>query len=161
MDLSILLFGRSPIEIILRAAIIYFFLLFLLRLVGRHEFGQLSTFDLILFLIISESVSNSLSAGDISLVSGIISASTLIAIDLIMDFLKFKSSFIRRLFSDHQVKLIQDGKMMKNNMRRELLTRDDLLVGLREKGVDHIEDVREAYLEPDGSISVLARSQKG
>jgi uncharacterized membrane protein YcaP (DUF421 family) len=160
MGTPFLAFETSPVEIVARAAVIYFFLLILLRVIGRHEFGQLSTFDLILLLIISESVSNALSAGDRSLLTGIISAATLITIDLAMDFLKYKSSFIRGLFSGHAVKLVEYGRVNRKNMRRELMTKDDLMEGLREQGVERIEEVREAYLESDGTISVLKYDKK-
>lgn len=155
MGMAFLSFETAPLEIIARAFIIYFFLLLLLRLIGRHEFGQLSTFDLILILIISESISNALSAGDRSLLTGLISAATLIVIDLLMDVLKYKSSLVRNLLSSKPVKLVDDGKILRNNMRRELMTRDDLMEGLRGQGYDRIEDVREARLEADGTISVL------
>ncbi len=100
----------SPLEAVLRAALIYLFLLVMFRLIGRHEFADLSPFQLILLLIISESVSDALSAGDNSLVTAVISAGTLLAISVGISYGKFKSEAFRKILSASPLKAIENGK---------------------------------------------------
>lgn len=147
---------QTPIwEIIFRAAVIYFFLLAALRLIGRHELGQLSVFDLVLLLIISESISSSITAQDKSLIAGLLSVSTLLVVNVLMSYGKYKSRSFRKLVSGESLKLIQDGKLIEKTMSREMMTRDDVTESLRIKGIERIEDVKLGYLEADGSISAI------
>ncbi len=98
--MSELLALQTPVwELMLRAAVIYFFLLSIFRLIGRHEFGQLSPFDLVLLLIISESVSSSLNVSDNSLTSGLILAATLLGINVILSFAQYKNQSFKRIVS--------------------------------------------------------------
>jgi len=134
---------------------IYFALLFAFRLIGKHEFGQLSPFDLILLLLISESVSEALSSGDDSLTTGLLSAATLIAVSVSLSFIKFKSKRLRDFLEASPKKLIDNGVVIDKNLHRELMTREDLREALRTKGVERFEDVKESYMETDGEISVI------
>ncbi|WP_054848459.1 hypothetical protein [Methanoculleus chikugoensis] len=87
------------VELALRAAVIYFFLLLVMRVIGRHEFGQLTPFDLILLLIISESISQAITAGDDSLLAGLVSASTLLGLSVLVSIGQYKSMRIRKIVS--------------------------------------------------------------
>ena len=126
---------QTPVwEIILRAAVIYFFLLAALRLIGRHELGQLSVFDLILLLIISESISSSITAQDRSLIAGLLSVTTLLVIDVLMSYGKYRSRSFKKIVSGDSLKLIENGRLIKKTMSREMMTRDDVMESLRIKG---------------------------
>ena len=143
------------VELILRAAVIYFFLLLVMRVIGRHEFGQLTPFDLILLLIISESISEAFTAGDDSLLAGLVSASTLLTLSVLVSFGQYKSKRFRKIVSPEALKVIENGHVIERSLRRELMTRDDLIERLRARGIDGIEKVRVAYIESDGDISAL------
>jgi len=147
---------QTPLaELILRAAVIYFFLLIVMRVIGRHEFGQLTPFDLILLLIISESISEALNAGDSSLLAGLVSASTLLGLNVLLSVAQYWSPRIRKVISPGALMVIRDGRIIEESLRRELMTRDDLIERLRAKGIDGVEGVRVAYIESDGDISAL------
>jgi len=119
---------QTPLaELILRAAAIYFFLLLVMRFIGRHEFGQLTPFDLILLLIISESISEALTAGDDSLFAGLVSASTLLGLSVLVSFGQYKSRRFRAIVSPEALKVIEDGRVIEKSLRRELMTREDLI----------------------------------
>lgn len=155
------------VELILRAAVIYFFLLLVMRFIGRHEFGQLTPFNLILLLIISESISGALTAGDDSLIAGLVSASTLLTLSVLISIRQYKSPWIRKIVSPGALKVIDDGKIIEKSLRRELMTRDDLIERLalfecsspghpvHRTPAREIETVRVAYIENDGDISAL------
>lgn len=147
---------QTPLlELILRAAVIYFFLLLVMRLIGRHEFGQLTPFDLILLLIISESIAEAFTAGDSSLLAALVSASTLLALSVLVSIGQYKSQRIRKIVSPEALKVIEGGKIIEKSLRRELMTHDDLRERLRALGIASIEEVRIAYIESDGDISAL------
>ena len=147
---------QTPLlELILRATVIYFFLLLVMRAIGRHEFGQLTPFDLILLLIISESISGALTAGDPSLLAGLVSASTLLILSVLISIGQYKSKRIRQIVSPEALKVIEDGKIIERSLRRELMTHDDLIERLRARGIGGVEEVRVAYIESDGDISAL------
>jgi uncharacterized membrane protein YcaP (DUF421 family) len=119
---------QTPLpELILRAAVIYFFLLLVMRLIGRHEFGQRMPFDLILLLIISESISEALTAGDDSLLAGLVSASTLLLLSVLVSFGQYRSKRTRSIVSPDPLKVIENGKVIEKSLKRELMTREDLI----------------------------------
>ncbi len=150
----------SPLEIVLRATVIYLFLLLAFRLMGSHEFGQMTPFDLILLLIISESVSNALSAGDNTLGTALISAVTLLTINVAISYGKFRSKTIRKIVASGSKKLIENGAPILETMSRELMTMDDLMESLREEGVLRLDEVKVAYLESDGKVSVIKHKKE-
>lgn len=147
---------QTPLpELILRAAVIYFFLLIVMRIIGRHEFGQLTPFNLILLLIISESISQAINAGDNSLLAGLISASTLLSLNVLLSIGQYKSRLIRGFVSPEALKVIENGRIIEKSLRRELMTHDELLERLRARGIGGVEEVQVAYIESDGDISAL------
>jgi uncharacterized membrane protein YcaP (DUF421 family) len=97
-----------------------------MRVIGRHEFGQLTPFNIILLLIISESISESLSAGDTSLIAGLISASTLLGLSVLLSVGQYKSRRIREITSPSALTVIEEGRIIEQSLRREVMTREDL-----------------------------------
>ena len=147
---------QTPLaELVLRAVVLYFFLLLVMRLIGRREFGQLSPFDLILLLLISESVAEALTAGEKSLPGGLVSASTLLILSVLVSIGQYKRPWIRKIFTPDSLKVIEDGKIIEKSLRREMMTHDDLIERLRARGIAGVEEVRVAYIESDGDISAL------
>lgn len=147
---------QTPLaELVLRAVVLYFFLLLVMRLIGRREFGQLSPFDLILLLLISESVAEALTAGEKSLPGGLVSASTLLILSVLVSIGQYKRPWIRKIFTPDPLKVIEDGKIIEKSLRREMMTHDDLIERLRARGIAGVGEVRVAYIESDGDISAL------
>lgn len=119
---------QTPIvELILQATAIYFFLLLVMRIIGRHEFGQLTPFDLILPLIISESTAEAFTAGDGSLLAGLVSASTLLGLSMLVSIGQYKSKRFRSIVSPEALKVSENGHVIERSLRRELMTHDDLI----------------------------------
>ncbi len=141
-------------EMILRAVIVYFFLLIILRLTGKRQVGQLSPFDLVLLLVLSNAVQNSMNAGDNSLTGGLISAATLVVINYAVGVATYRSKKIEALVEGRPEILIHNGKLFEEVMRRQLLTHHELNEALRASGCGNIEDVHVAFIENDGKITV-------
>ena len=144
-------------EFILRAIMVYSFLIIMLRLTGKRQIGQLAPFDLVLLLVLSNALQNSMNGGDNSVVGGYISAATLIAINALIGYLTYKSKAIEGFIEGHPRVLIHNGKLYPEALRHERLTHHELMSALRSGGCSCIEEVRSAILEPDGQITVIAR----
>jgi uncharacterized membrane protein YcaP (DUF421 family) len=156
MPLEELLIPETPVwELVARGIIIYFALMLAFRLIGKREFGQLTAFDLILLLIISEAISPAINADDSSITAGMIVAATLFAVNYLMGWAQFKSKAFKKLVSGEAEVLIRDGEPDERIMNRERITRDEIVASLRVKGIDGLDKVRLGYLEDDGEISAL------
>ena len=144
-------------EFVARAAIVYCFLLILLRLTGKRQVGQLAPFDLVLLLVLSNAVQNSMIAGDASLVGGLISAATLIGLNYLVGTLVFRNRKAEELIEGRPQVLIHDGKLSEDVMASARLTHHELHAALRRAGCAHVEEVQLAMLENNGAISVMLR----
>lgn len=141
-------------EFIVRGVVIYVFLLVLLRVTGKRQISQMSPFDLVLLLILSNAVQNSMNAGDNSLTGGIISATTLVALNYAVGMATFRSKRVERLVEGRAQLVVHNGKVFEDVMREASITRDELETMLREAGFFALKDVRLAVLENNGKISV-------
>ena len=141
-------------EIVLRAAVVYGCLFLLLRFGGKKHIGDLSPFDLLVLLILSETVQNALIADDKSLVGGLLSAVTLVAIGHIVGYASWRSKKAGRFFEGAPRILIRHGQVCRKVMAEERITRSELIEALRREGCATITKVRFAVLENDGSITV-------
>ena len=147
-------------EFVVRGIVIYFFLLLLLRLTGKRQIGQMSPYDLVLLLILSNAVQNSMNAGDNSLTGGIISAVTLVAVNYALGVLTYKSKRVERLVEGRAQIVVHDGKLFEDVMSEANITRDELDSTLREAGFFDLKEVRLAILENNGKVSVQGYEKK-
>jgi len=147
-------------ELVARALVVYMFLILLLRITGKRQIGQLSPFDLVLLLILSNAVQNSMNAGDNSLVGGLISAVTLVAINYLVGLITFKSKKLEEVIEGRPQLLIHEGKLFEEVMTDAKLTRHELDSTLRQSGYFAIKDVKLAILEPNGTVSVQGYERK-
>ena len=144
-------------EFIVRGAIVYFFVLLLLRITGKRQVGQLAPFDLVLLLILSNAVQNAMNGGDNSVLAGIILASGLIAVNYAVGVATFKSKKLEALVEGRPEILIHNGKLFTDVLEREKLTHHELNAALRQAGCANVEEVHYAILENNGQISVQAK----
>jgi uncharacterized membrane protein YcaP (DUF421 family) len=144
-------------ELILRAVIVYSFLLLAFRFIGKKHVGELAPFDLLVLLILSETVQNSLIGDDKSLIGGLISAATLLALVQGINHLNWRSKQANRLLEGVPKILVRNGKTYIPVMDREKVTHSELLEAMRSNGCSNILDVRAAILENDGKISIIKR----
>lgn len=144
-------------ELVLRSIAVYVFLLVLLRMTGRRQVGQLSPFDLILLLVLSNAVQNSMNGGDNSLIGGLISAATLVTINYLLDYATTASNRLDRLIGGRPQILIRNGRLRTENLAAVNLSRRDINAALRKAGCIRIDEVRLAMLETNGAISVVLR----
>lgn len=147
-------------EFVLRGVVVYLFLLVFMRLSGKRQTGQYEPFDLILLLILSNAVQNSMNAGDNSLVGGLISASTLIVCHMLLAWLTFRHAWMERLVDGRPQVLVRDGQLDTALMRKELLSTRDLEAALRAGGCLDLHEVERATIETNGQITVVLRRRE-
>jgi uncharacterized membrane protein YcaP (DUF421 family) len=143
------------LTIALRTSVVYLALLLGLRLTGTRQLGQMSAFDLVLLLIISNAVQNAMVGPDTTLAGGLVAAGVLIGWHAVIDRVRRRSRGVARWLSGEGIMLVNHGTVLEEHARRAGISRDDLLQALREHGVSSVTDVRLAVLEPDGAISVI------
>ena len=144
-------------ELLVRAVVVYVFLVVLIRITGRRQVGMMSPTDFILLLILSNAVQNSMNGGDNSLGAGLILAAVLVALNYAMSWLARRSKFIEQLLVGRPVFIVRDGKMDEHTLAKEKVTHHELAAALRAAGCPNIEAARHVILETNGSISVIHR----
>ena len=147
-------------EIILRGSVMYIALFALLRIILKRQGGTLGMTDLLLITLLADASQNAMAGGYKSIPDGIVLVGTLIFWNYAFDWLSFKSEWFGRLIEPPPLSLIKNGKMLRKNMKLELIKEDELLMELREQGLDDVSKVKEAYIESDGSISVIQYEER-
>lgn len=148
------------LEIILRGSVMYISLFVLLRVVLKRQAGGLGMTDLLLITLIADASQNAMAGEYRSLPAGIILVSTIIFWSFAFDWLSYRFPWFNRLTEPPPLPLIKNGKLLRRNMRRELITEEELMSQLREQGLDDVGKVKEARMESDGHISVVQQEQK-
>lgn len=145
-------------ERIIRAILVYFFVVVALRLAGKREIGALNPFDLVVLLFLSNILQNSIIGNDLSITGGLIGAATLLLLNYAVQRFLFDHQALDHVLEGEATVLIEDGKILHENLKKELVTEDVLIVAVHKQGLLDIADVEKAVLETDGNISVFART---
>jgi uncharacterized membrane protein YcaP (DUF421 family) len=153
------LFQNPFVDIVARTATIYLTLLVGLRLTGKRQVGQLTPFDLLLLLLLANSVQNAMVGPDTTLYGGLIAAATLFVANAVVARVTHGSKAVTQLVEGTPTFLIRHGKILAENLAREGVTDADLLRALREHGIAEVAHVRSAVLEVDGTVSVLKEDE--
>jgi uncharacterized membrane protein YcaP (DUF421 family) len=157
---DVLLPSISWIEIVLRGTVMYLAIFTLLRVTVRRNVGSLGMSDLLLITLLADASQNAMAGEYKSLPDGILLVSTIIFWSYALDRLSFKYPRLRRWIEPPAMLLVKDGKLLYRNMRRELISEEELKAQLREQGTADVADVEEARIESDGRISVVRREEK-
>lgn len=161
MDWNTVFAPSVPVlELFLRGTVIYLAVFIMMRVVGNREAGEFNTADLIVIVIISEAASVGIGGDANSISDGIILVATILVWSTSLDALGYYVPAVRVLLKPKPQPLIYDGQLQKRTMRREFMTRDEVDSELRLNGITDIADVRLAFVEPNGSISVIRHSEQ-
>lgn len=147
------------LDIIIRSAAVYFFMVIALRLFGKKELSQLNTADVILILLISNSAQNAMVGNNTSLWGGLAAASVLFTINYILKKLMFRYSKFSDFMQEKPEILIHNGNLDFNILSKLNITSDELKEAMREHGIEYFKDVKLAMLEIDGNISIISGTQ--
>jgi len=147
------------IEIVIRGTIIYLVLFFFLRLL-RREAGAIGIADLLVVVLIADAAQNAMGSKYESITEGIVLVGTILFWNYTIDSLAYKFPAFQRLVRPRPLLLIKNGELMRRNLQKEMITKEELMSQLREQGVEKIEEVKNCHMEGDGKISVVANDQK-
>lgn len=143
-------------EVMLRGSVTFLGLMLLFRVLGQREEGGLGLTDLLLVVLVADAASAGLTGEASSVGDGFVLVGTLLFWSVLFDALSYRFPALGRVLKARRKALIRDGQLNRSVMRRELMTLDEVMSQLRLHGIEDLDQVRRAYLEPNGLISVLA-----
>lgn len=148
-------------EFVLRAVLVYGFLILILRLTGKRQIGQMSPFDLVLLLVLSNAVQNSMNGGDNTVAAGLILATTLVAFNALVSFLTAKNRTAEKWLVGEPEIIIHNGKIVQETLDKEAISLSELEGAMREAGCGDFKHVQLAMLEMNGQISIVRNDDGG
>jgi uncharacterized membrane protein YcaP (DUF421 family) len=148
---------HSVLELLLRGTLMYLAIFVLLRVVLRRQIGGIGPTDVLVIVLIAEVSGTAIAPAEQSVVEGAILVATVLFWSYVIEWLQSRFPGFERLTRDRKLKLVEDGRMLRRNMRREFVTSEELMAQLREQGVEDCTGVKAAYMEGDGSISVIKK----
>lgn len=152
---SVFHFSVHPAEMIVRGTAIYWFIFLIFRFLLRRDIGAIAVTDVMLLVLIADAASNGMSGNYDSVTDGCVLVATIAGWNYVLNWMSFHFSVARRLLQPPPLALVRNGKVQRRAMRQELITMEELKYKLREQGVENLDEIRIAYLEEDGEISVL------
>ena len=154
-------FTVSPLELMLRGTLMFWFLFIVLRFVLRRDVGSLGISDFLFVVILGDAAQNSMIGSATSATDGMLLIATLVFWSYMLDYMSFKFPVIQHFTSAPRLCLVRDGKLQRRNMRREFITDEELNAKIRHEGVDDLATVKRMYLEADGEMSLIRNDQPG
>ena len=142
-------------EFIVRGLVIYVFLIGILRATGKRQIGQMNPFDLVLLMVVSNAVQNSMNGGDNSVLAGMILSVTLVAANWLVGKAAVSNKVFGKSMQGEPRVLVHDGSVNLKALNEENISHQDLMLAIREAGIADTLEVRSAILEVNGSISVI------
>jgi uncharacterized membrane protein YcaP (DUF421 family) len=148
-------FTVSPLELVVRGSLIYLGLVLVLRFVLRRDVGSMSVADVLFIVLLADAAQNAMAGEYTSLADGAVLLGTLVGWNLILDWLNYHSPLFRRFIEPPPLPLVRDGKWLRQNLKKEWITTEEVQSKLREQGIDDIAGIRVAFLEPSGELGVI------
>jgi uncharacterized membrane protein YcaP (DUF421 family) len=145
-------------DLVVRAIVVFFFVLVLTRVIGRRELSQLAPFDLILLIILGDALQQGLTQDDYSVTGAILIVGTFAVLQVTMSWLGFRFARLRPILEGEPVIIIEDGKAIERNLKRERLTLEEVAESARLHEIASLDEVRWAVIERNGEISFIKKS---
>jgi uncharacterized membrane protein YcaP (DUF421 family) len=145
-------------DIVLRALVLYVFIVFVMRVIGRRELSSMTPFDLILLIILGDAVQQGLTQDDYSVTGAVLAVSTIAALQVFTSYLSFRSRKARKVLEGEPIVIIERGELVDDNMKRERMTEDEVAEEMRQQQISSLDEVEWAILESNGSISFIKKN---
>jgi len=145
-------------DIVLRAAFLYVFVVFVMRVIGRRELSSMTPFDLVLLIVLGDLIQQGLTQDDYSVTGAVLAIGTIASLVVLTSYLSYKSRRARKLFEGEPVVLVERGALVERNLSRERMTADDVAEEMRQQQVGSLDDVEWGILEANGSISFIKKN---
>lgn len=151
---------QSLLEIFIRGTIMYLAMFALLR-IFRRQAGSLSIADLLVIVVIADAAQNGLAGETKSVTESILLICTIVFWNVLLDWLGFKSKFFEKILEPEKLQVIENGKYLRRNMRKEMITTEEIESQMRQNSIQDMSEVETAYLESDGYFSFIKKSSNG
>jgi uncharacterized membrane protein YcaP (DUF421 family) len=145
-------------DIVLRAIVLYAFVVMLMRVIGRRELSSMTPFDLVLLIVLGDAIQQGLTQDDYSVTGALLAISTIATLQVITSYLSFRSGRMRKLFEGQPIVLVDHGEIVERNLKRERMTPDEVAEEMRQQQISSIDEVAWAILEANGSISFIKKN---
>ncbi|HYY63752.1 MAG TPA: YetF domain-containing protein [Gaiellaceae bacterium] len=145
-------------DLAIRALVLYAFVFVLTRVVGRRELSSLQPFDLILLIVLGDSIQQGLTQDDYSVTGALIVVGTIAGLQVLTSYLSFRLPALRPVFDGQPIVIVEDGKPIRKNLHRERLSIEDVMEEARQQQIASIDEIQWAVLETSGSISFIKKS---
>jgi uncharacterized membrane protein YcaP (DUF421 family) len=142
-------------DIVVRAIVVFAFLLVLTRVIGRRELGSLQPFDLILLIIVGDAVQQGLTQDDYSMTGSVLAVGTIALLQVFVSWIGYRFPRTRTVLEGQPIVIVQDGEVIEDNIKRERLDAEEIAEAARMQGIAHLSDVKWAVLETTGNISFI------
>jgi uncharacterized membrane protein YcaP (DUF421 family) len=144
-------------DIAIRGIVLFAFMSFIMRVVGRRELSSLTAIDLVLLIVLGDAIQQGLTQDDYSVLGAMIAVSTIAVMQVSLSYLGYRFRRLRPILEGRPVVIVQDGGVIEQNLRRDRLTVDEILEEARQQQVGSLAEVEWAILEPNGQISFLTK----
>jgi uncharacterized membrane protein YcaP (DUF421 family) len=145
------------VDIVFRAAVAYFFILLVTRIIGRRELSSLEPFDLILLVVLGDLIQQGVTQSDYSVVGLILAGGTVALLQAFVSWLNFRSQRLRLVLDGEPIVIVEDGRILERNLKRERLTAEEVAEEARQQQIASLEDVQWGVLETSGKISFIPK----
>ena len=145
-------------DLVLRAAFVFFFILLLTRVIGKRELGSLQPLDLVLLIVLGDALQQGLTQDDYSLTGAVLVVGTIAVLQVFVSWVSYRFPRARPILDGEPIIIVQDGQVIERNIKRERLTPDDIAEEARKQHIAHLADVRYAVLETGGTISFITKT---
>jgi uncharacterized membrane protein YcaP (DUF421 family) len=146
-------------DLTVRAVVLFSFVFLITRIIGRRELSSLEPFDLILLIVLGDTIQQGLTQDDYSVTGAVIAVGTIAGLQVGTSWFSFRFRWARRVLNGDPIVLMQDGKVLEQNLRRERMTTEELAKAARGQQIASLEDVQWAVFEPSGTISFIPKKQ--
>jgi uncharacterized membrane protein YcaP (DUF421 family) len=145
-------------DIVLRAVFLYVFIVFVMRVIGRRELSSMTPFDLILLIVLGDAVQQGLTQDDYSVTGAVLAVATIATLQVLTSYLSFRFAPARRLLEGDPLVVVERGKLVDHNLKRERMTEDEVAEEMRQQQIGSLGEVEWAILESNGQISFIKKS---
>ncbi|MFL5980344.1 MAG: DUF421 domain-containing protein [Gaiellaceae bacterium] len=145
-------------DIVLRAIVLYVFIVFVMRVIGRRELSSMTPFDLILLIVLGDAVQQGLTQDDYSVTGAILAVATIATLQVFTSYLSFRSRRARKVLEGEPIVVVDHGKLVDHNIKRERMTEDEVAEEMRQQQIASLDEVEWAILESNGQISFIKKN---
>jgi uncharacterized membrane protein YcaP (DUF421 family) len=145
-------------DIVLRAVVLYVFIVFVMRVIGRRELSSMTPFDLVLLIILGDAIQQGLTQDDYSVTGAILAVATIATLQVFTSYLSYRSKKARTVLEGDPIVLVDHGRIVQGNLKRERMTEDEVAEEMRQQQIPSLDEVEWAIIEANGSISFIKKS---